>query len=640
MNDDQIRAALGRRSQMGTPDEHLAGAIRSSLVEPATPRRSLRLAPIGGLVAAVAIVVLVVATLPSLGPATASSSPTDGVSTSSGSTHAHSELSCHSPTEQPYAPVIVNETGLGMSCTLTDSDPPRGDSFVPGRPLVSNLDGNQSTLRISWFGNPCDAAARFTLSRGGDGYRLATELPVILCDDMGVYHAIVVEVHDGTIDAAQVAVSDIVKVAANPTSSPIANQTNEPKGARFDCSGPPLPPESTPFPGSVPTLLDETGLVINCTQPDYVMGDELDGAISVTDVAAGVVYVMWMSTPCDAEIVFTFRELADRYELEGVPPSTCQESGGSSSLQITFSEPIAAESIAASLTGVAVMPPPTGNPTTSSALIRCGPETDLRDHTSLVVDCDAETDRGVPTGDLTVSANGEGGLVITWPVVLDNCTPMRSQLEFWQGPDSGEYALEIQMSNPNAAPIDPGGPIVLCDAATGVHTARLTLTQSIDSAQVGAVLTIASPNLIHSSSTAEIGGEWFELSTSATKSEYASDEAIDVWSSLTSDNDVTVVCLSGPLISLQQLDGSLSFTPGPFDASCPGPRELGSHEPLTNQFLPAVWGSSDPHPLEQYIRDGALYLPPGTYRFTAASSFEVGGTRSPQLEASIVITVH
>ena len=122
--------------------------------------------------------------------------------------------------------------------------------------------------------------------------------------------------------------------------------------------------------------------------------------------------------------------------------------------------------------------------------------------------------------------------------------------------------------------------------------------------------------------------------------EYASDEAIDVWSSLTSDNDVTVGCLSGPLISLQQLDGPLRFTPGPFDAMCPGPRELGSHEPLTNPFLPAVWGSSDPHPLEQYIRDGALYLPPGTYRFTAASSFEVGRTRSPQLEASIIITVH
>ena len=130
----------------------------------------------------------------------------------------------------------------------------------------------------------------------------------------------------------------------------------------------------------------------------------------------------------------------------------------------------------------------------------------------------------------------------------------------------------------------------------------------------------------------------FELATGATQREYASGEAIDVWSSFTSNNDVTVMCLSGPTISLEQLDGPLTFTPGPFVAMCPGPRELRSDEPVTHRFMPAVWALSEPHPLEPYMRDDELFLPPGTYRFTAASSFDLGDTRR-RLEASIIVTV-
>jgi hypothetical protein len=57
--------------------------------------------------------------------------------------------------------------------------------------------------------------------------------------------------------------------------------------------------------------------------------------------------------------------------------------------------------------------------------------------------------------------------------------------------------------------------------------------------------------------------------------------------------------------------------------------------------LPAVWGLTDPNPLDPYIRDGELYLPPGTYRFHASSSFSVGeiGGEQVRLDASIIVTV-
>ncbi|HYI22758.1 MAG TPA: hypothetical protein VEX62_09005, partial [Candidatus Limnocylindrales bacterium] len=121
----------------------------------------------------------------------------------------------------------------------------------------------------------------------------------------------------------------------------------------------------------MPTLIDETGLVTNCNQPDYVIAEDLVGAISVHNVTDNDLYVMWASTSCDVENVFTFRESADGYELIAVPSSTCQEAGpASSSIQISFSRPIHAESIEASLIEAANTPP-TVRPTSSEPVIEC-----------------------------------------------------------------------------------------------------------------------------------------------------------------------------------------------------------------------------------------------------------------------------
>jgi hypothetical protein len=104
---------------------------------------------------------------------------------------------------------------------------------------------------------------------------------------------------------------------------------------------------------------------------------------------------------------------------------------------------------------------------------------------------------------------------------------------------------------------------------------------------------------------------------------------------------VTVTCLSGPIISLEQLDGPITFEPGPFILLCPGSRDLRSGESIAHGFSPTAWGSAEPNPLDPYVRDGKLYLPAGTYRFHAGSSFTVGeiGGEQFRLEASIVVTV-
>jgi hypothetical protein len=143
---------------------------------------------------------------------------------------------------------------------------------------------------------------------------------------------------------------------------------------------------------------------------------------------------------------------------------------------------------------------------------------------------------------------------------------------------------------------------------------------------------------------AEAGGALFVLTVTADRTEYVAGDSIDVSSVLRSEDDVTVNCLWQPIISLEQLDGDLRFSPGPFIMSCPGERDLQSGEEFANGFLPAVWGLLTPNPLDPYIRDGKLYLPPGTYRFSAHSSLNVGGLdqfgqHPVRLEAAVVIHV-
>jgi hypothetical protein len=138
------------------------------------------------------------------------------------------------------------------------------------------------------------------------------------------------------------------------TPEPTSDSSPEPSTSEprtFECSGPPLPPETPPYQGHVPRVIDETGLVIGCVQTDVM--PELEGRISVSNpFEPSAISVVWAGNSCDAEASFTFSRAADNtFDLVGQRPSTCAEESGSLPLYITFSQPVAADDVRATING-------------------------------------------------------------------------------------------------------------------------------------------------------------------------------------------------------------------------------------------------------------------------------------------------
>jgi hypothetical protein len=181
-----------------------------------------------------------------------------------------------------------------------------------------------------------------------------------------------------------------------------------------------------------------------------------------------------------------------------------------------------------------------------------------------------------------------------------------------------------------------------CVQSRVIHTILLSVNAPIDSSNVIFDWS-GQPNV--GTDTAEAAGIAFELTLSADKREYSRDEAIEVWSSLRSESNATVTGLIGPMFGLEQLDGDLRFDPGPFLAICPPPTELAGGIPRERTMeWPSDWSADDPNApfYDNYLRDGVLLLPAGTYRFYAFSDLRIGDTCGGdrvELEASIVVTV-
>lgn len=476
-----------------------------------------------------------------------------------------------------------------------------------------------------------EGAARLSVQRN------AAQLFGARIQDGTSLFAIAPRLYGGCFDAPTCWQWDVV-ARVDPIDPPLPAPTPRTPRHTFDCGLAPL------------QVIDETGLVEACAGTQ-AQGDGMPVTISNPDGDPGNLEFIWGSVPAcgDGPESLTLRPRAAGYELLVVYTRTDTACDGvvyETRLVLRLSEPIPAETVIVSMALSEPSPSPQPSPPPSPPPAVVCSESDgypigLNDHSGLIVSCEAETDRGVPTGKLAISVDGPGTLLVTWPVVLDNCTPMQSLLELWSDQRvEGHYVLAVRMSNPNAVPFDPGGPI--CDAATGVHTAHISLSQGVLPSDIDLFQTIESPGSTVGSAWTEAPGIAFEFFVTANGSEVSSGEAIDASSSLRSNTDVTVMCSPLPVISLEQLDGPLAFYPEPIIDSCSGPRELHNGESLNNGFLPAAWGSSDPNPLDPYIRDGKLFLPPGTYRFVARVNFAVGEGHPEdgvQLEASIIVRV-
>lgn len=283
--------------------------------------------------------------------------------------------------------------------------------------------------------------------------------------------------------------------------------------------------------------------------------------------------------------------------------------------------------------------PTSATPTTIECATSSGLPITLTDATGTVAGCRSLDMSFEDLGD-TVLVSNRGDLSLLY-VELSASRCIRGLDAQFSVATSG-YPLLI--SEGDAVPGCAGPPVSVdleLDLRTDIAASTVTATRGAAPSSTPSP-TPSLPLSNVGSDRQEAAGAAFDLSISADRPEYSEGEAIDVSSALRSESDVTVRCLSAPTISLKQLDGDLYFVPGPFVRSCRAAQDLHAGDEFVTGFLPAVRADFDPNPLDPYIRDGKLYLPPGTYRFVATSSLAVGDPgngNAVRLKASIVIRV-
>ncbi|MEP7158870.1 MAG: hypothetical protein ABI797_05550 [Chloroflexota bacterium] len=395
------------------------------------------------------------------------------------------------------------------------------------------------------------------------------------------------------------------------------------------------------------TFVDETGLVRQCTATQSP-GEAIPFALAPDD-DRDTLEVSWSGIPaCDGPQTLSFKVLGEgvlKLDLHSDPIMLCDGVPWETHVFLELWGPLSPTTVIA-LHSTSPRPSPTANPpavdithactSTDSATDRV---VELTDHAGLIESCSTRL-VDWPGQQFVISDVSRGVVRIAFE---DGCAGAGdARLDLWdRGDDSPAYEPRYFLNVELQRPVSPLG----CHDAMAGIAVDITF-MNVELAPGSLASSIETSLMVDGRGMASFesadAARRFTLEIGAGKSEYAQNEAIKVSALLTSETDVTVVCMSGPIIALEQLDGSLQFAPGPFILLCPGPRELQGGEPVTSEFAPEAWGLSDPNPLTPYLRDGELYLPNGTYRFFARASFWVGELLEDdrvELEASVVVRV-
>lgn len=296
-----------------------------------------------------------------------------------------------------------------------------------------------------------------------------------------------------------------------------------------------------------------------------------------------------------------------------------------------------------------VVTPPTPDPSVTSRTLDCagapmepeGGSVRIEDHTGWVRSCivSGSEDPGEPE---ISSKTDPPSLTVSWQVPCA-ADPMRTLLELWYRAPHGPEDDPSRFQPPFlmvANRVEPGTAYGCLDVVTG-RQVQLVLDQSIAVTDVELFLTLRGRGIDRFVNATQE----FELTIGPDTREYLVDEAIEVSASLASVGESTVTGWVGPFLGIEQLDGDLAFHPGPLISICPETSQLTADEPLVGKFnWPTTWSPRDPNAdfYAHRVRDGELFLPPGVYRMYAWSRFSIGDTCSDDivdLRTSIIVHV-
>jgi hypothetical protein len=390
------------------------------------------------------------------------------------------------------------------------------------------------------------------------------------------------------------------------------------------------------------TIEDATGLVRDC-----ITGWNRNPGPAVlleSAEADDLLLLSWIGNECDRSAKLVFRAVGTGFELAGTRDAGACATEVRYFADIKFVQPISVNDVDASVDGTPALRRDSPSPIADCAGAPAQPDAGsvvVDDHSAelFVVACSVTDGSG--SDEQLVDATGDPTrITVEWPTECHNDL-LDTRIGFWhreaRGPAEppsrvrAPFLLVVERVTRELASAQP-----CLEGPTG-RTVVIDVYNKIREGDLEAVFVTEG----HGVHTVEAAGHTFRLDVSASQSTHASGDAVDVTAALASDTDATIGCLFGPTIALERLDGSLSFEPGPFVRGCPPDRELRAGDPLTTGFLPAVWTLSDSNPLDPYIVGGQLFLPPGTYRFTASASFGPYELLASalRLEASVIVTV-
>ena len=547
-------------------------------------------------------------------------------------------FSCHSEVAEMISVSFEDTTGLVTGCSVMVID-------RHNQTGATNPNGDLSTLQILWGTSRCTGAASLEFKRAADAYVVEIRESAAAPDCEALPEAYAVEV---ALSAPVRAETVRVSVVPGATS-------NSPSAARvFECVGRPLPPEEPPYEGPLPVVIDESGLVESCLQTDTSNG--LTGTISVTNpFEANAIHVEWSPGACDGEILFTLRSDADGYELLGERPIDCATSSGSLPVYITFSRPMPADIVSASLRDLP--PAATPGPSPPSSTIECAgsprrPSNGavwIEDHAGLVTAC--EVGASDPPDETSLFFGTDPpSVTLSW---MTSCAADRelTELQLW----SRAARAPVEPWTPFTAPfllvvnrVPPADPLAGCRTMINGRRMTIYLNKPISAEEVEWFLTMAGQGL----GTAMDDDRLFELSIETAKTEYQADEPIDLDISLLyegPDRKVSYPEHMAPVLHIEQLDGDLEMASTFRDLDCAeaGPISLDSGGPQILSYQKGlVYSEADPNAAfyADYFNVPELRLPAGAYRLRVWLALWTDNICTPlgtpiELVASVVIDV-
>jgi hypothetical protein len=412
---------------------------------------------------------------------------------------------------------------------------------------------------------------------------------------------------------------------------------------------------------ATPSVLDETGLVEECTATRYE-GDTVDFSVLNPDGNLQTLEISWSGVPtCDGVDRLTLKAHGSEFELEvanlaSFPQALCDGVPYETHIVFHLAQPIAATDIDVTFKTNASEPSPSPAPTPSPPAVNSthacisadttAPSLLLTDHAGLIESCSTAIVDW--PGEPIVVSDASRGVVRV--VYSDGCAgASEARFDLWARdnlawPSQPRYVLNVDLQAPQA-------PLGCRDAIVGVavditfmnaELAPLSLASQIEPFMSADGRGVDSTQGAGETVT-------FQLEIQVPQSSYVEGQSIDITAALLSDRDVKVNGFVGPFIGVEQLDGDIGFDPGPFTLPCRPSIDLsgGQARVKTSPWWPTQVAPSNEDPksefVNSYVRDGQLFVPQGTYRFFAWSDLSLGegcdGEQLDLLSVSVVVRV-